>query len=298
MSKEIEQALDEQIRDALKLSATPPQERTEKTIPRWTLKRLVEWVKTQFRLDCSRQTICKTLKKLGFSWKKARKLLNKGDTKKRAEYLQKIQELLDKALHQEELLVYMDEAHIHLDTDEGYGWSVKGERAWISSCSPGRTKVSFYGVYIYNLGEVRILPHTTANGINTIDVLNILRSEFPHQAINLVWDGAPYHRSQIVRDAAVDMKIHLQPLSAYRTHLISFQAVFATDSRLSISRIKHRLSLALERSSVRSKFLTKLLHLSTQAFDLSITHLAATGTNPDCPFVSFSAFDGLVESSN
>ena len=85
---------------------------------------------------------------------------------------------------------------------------------------------------------------------------------------------------------------------SYRTHLISFQAVFATDSRLSISRIKHRLSLALERSSVRSKFLTKLLHLSTQAFDLSITHLAATGTNPDCPFVSFSAFDGLVESSN
>lgn len=215
MSKEIEQALDEQIRDALKLSATAPQERTQITIPRWTLKRLVEWVKTQFRLDCSRQTICKTLKKLGFSWKKARKLLNKGDTKKRAEYLQKIQELLDKALHKEELLVYMDEAHIHLDTDEGYGWSIKGERAWISSCSPGRTKVSFYGVYIYNLGEVRILPHPTANGINTIEVLNSLKAEFPHQAINLVWDGAPYHRSQIVRDAAVDMKIHLQPLSAY-----------------------------------------------------------------------------------
>jgi hypothetical protein len=51
---------------------------------------------------------------------------------------------------------------------------------------------------------------------------------------------------------------------------------------LIISLIKHSLSLALERLSVRSKFLTKLLHLSTQAFDLSMTHLATTGTNPDC----------------
>ncbi|MEA5551843.1 hypothetical protein VB713_12890 [Anabaena cylindrica UHCC 0172] len=77
-------------------------------------------------------------------------LLNKGNTKKRAEYLEKLKVLLDKALHQEELLVYIDEGHIHLDTDEGYGWSIKGKRSWISSCSPGRAKVSFYGVYIYN----------------------------------------------------------------------------------------------------------------------------------------------------
>ncbi|MHC5611667.1 MAG: hypothetical protein ACYTXA_11765 [Nostoc sp.] len=44
--------------------------------------------------------------------------------------------------------------------------------------------------------------------------------------------------------------------------------------------------------------MTKLLHRSTQAFDLSIIHLAATGTNPDFPLASFSAFDGLAESSN
>jgi len=215
LSQEIEQGLDKQIREALKLSAIPPQERTEQPIPRWTTKRLLEWVKTQFNIDCCRQTICKSLKKLGLSWKKARKLLNKGNTKKRTEYLEKLKVLLDKVLHQEEMLVYIDEAHIHLDTDEGYGWSVKGERAWISSCSPGRTKVSFYGVYIYNLGEVRILPYHTANGMNTIEVLKSLKTEFPHQSMNLVWDGAPYHRSQIVQDAAKELKINLHPLSAY-----------------------------------------------------------------------------------
>jgi transposase len=79
--------LDKQIREALELSATAPQERKEQVKPRWTLKRLVEWVKTEFKVECSRQTICKSLKGLGLSWKKARKLLNKADTKKRLEYL-------------------------------------------------------------------------------------------------------------------------------------------------------------------------------------------------------------------
>ncbi|HEY9691649.1 MAG TPA: hypothetical protein V6D15_05565 [Oculatellaceae cyanobacterium] len=63
---------------------------------------------------------------------------------------------------------------------------------------------------------------------------------------------------------------------------------------MSINLIKQSLSLALARASVRSKFLTKLLHRSAQAFDLSITHLAATGTKPDLPVASFSAFDGLA----
>ena len=54
-------------------------------------------------------------------------------------------------------------------------------------------------------------------------------------------------------------------------------------SRLSIKRMKQSWSLALARTSVRSKFLTELLHRSTKAFDRSITHLALTGTNPDCP---------------
>jgi hypothetical protein len=67
----------------------------------------------------------KVLKGLGFSWKKARKLLNKADPNKRAAFLEKLPELLDDALHERSLLVYIDEAHIHLDTDEGYGWSLK-----------------------------------------------------------------------------------------------------------------------------------------------------------------------------
>jgi hypothetical protein len=154
---------------------------------------LVSWTTVHFGIECCSETIRQTLKQLGLSWKKARKLLNKADTDKRAEFLETLEGLLGKALQQGHLLIYIDEAHIHLDTDEGYGWSVKGERFWISSSSLGRTKVSFYGVYPYNLAQVRIFPYEKADCFNTIDVLKQLRVEFPDLKMTLVWDGAPYH---------------------------------------------------------------------------------------------------------
>lgn len=215
MSNEREQALDALIRHALEIAATPPQERQEDPSPRWTLKRLVIWVKQQFNIDCCRATLCKVLKGLGFSWKKARKLLNKANPQKRAAFLETLQGLLDDALHQRCWLVYIDEAHVHLDTDEGYGWSIKGERFWVSSSSPGLAKVSFYGVYLYNLGQVRLFPYDIANKFNSVDLLQKLRSEFPEIPMKLVWDGAPYHRAQLVKEEAKTLNITLEPLPGY-----------------------------------------------------------------------------------
>jgi transposase len=213
----VEQALDTLIRDSLKTAASPPQMRPAEAVilPRWTLKRLVAWVKTTFEIDCCRDTLRKVLKKLGFSWKKARKLLNKANPDKRAAFLEKLEGLLDDALHQRCLLVYIDEAHIHLDTDEGYGWSIKGERFWVSSSSPGLKKVSFYGLYLYDLAQVRIFPYEVANQETAVDVLERLRAEFPDLPIKLVWDGAPYHRARSVQGATQTLNIELQPLPAY-----------------------------------------------------------------------------------
>ena len=122
--------LGSQIKKALQLSALAPQERETETqaFPRWTLKRFVHWIKQKSKIDCCRETVRKTIKQMGFSWKKAKKLLNKGNTTKRAEFVRQITRLLKDTLYQRRLIIYIDEAHIHLDTDEGYGWSIRGER--------------------------------------------------------------------------------------------------------------------------------------------------------------------------
>lgn len=215
MPAAVEQSVEGVLREALAFAATPPQQRQHLPPPRWTLKRLVTWVKRQFNIECCRTTLHKLLKGLGFSWKKARKLLNKAKPEERAAFLEQLKDLLDDGLQGRCLLVHIDEAHIHLDTDEGYGWSVCGERFWVSSSSPGRAKVSFYGLYLYNLGQVRIFPYDKADQFNTVDVLKRLRVEFPEMVIKLIWDGASYHRAQRVKVAAEVLEIELVPLSAY-----------------------------------------------------------------------------------
>jgi transposase len=172
-------------------------------------------VKAKWQVEVGRDTIGKTLKRLGLSWKKAKKLLNKANPTHREEFLTTLEQLFDDVLHKARLLIYIDEAHIHLDCDEGYGWSVKGKRFWISSSSPGRAKVSFYGVYIYNLGQVRVFPFETANQFNTIDVLKQLRVEFPDIPLTVIWDRVSYHQARSVKLAAETLNIHLEPLPSY-----------------------------------------------------------------------------------
>ena len=52
-----------------------------------------------------------------------------------------------------------------------------------------------------------------ANGLNSIQVLEQLRAEFPDIEMTLIWDGAPYHRSGAVTTAAAEIDIELEPMS-------------------------------------------------------------------------------------
>lgn len=205
------------INKSLEAAETPPQSQEDAIfLPRWTLKRLIHWIKDTHQVDCCRETVRNALKKLGFSWKKWRKLLNKANPEKREAFVGALKERLEAATQGKEQIVYVDEAHIHLDTDEGYGWSIKGKRAWISSSSPGLAKVSFYGVYFYNEGRVRIYPFDRGNSDNTLTVMNRIKEECsPNAKITLLWDNASYHRSQSVKQAEAALNITLMPLPAY-----------------------------------------------------------------------------------
>jgi transposase len=196
--------------------------------PRWTLKRLVAWVETTFGRTFCRETIRKALKRLGLSWKKAKKLLSRADPVKRRAFVERIQVLLHEAMtSDDDLLVYIDEAHIHQDVDLGYGWSERGRRFWVCSSTPGLSeKVSFYGLYLYNEAQVRIWPYPRANGDNTIEVLQRLRAQFPTRTLKLLWDGASYHRSDIVRQAADSLGIELIPLPGYSPDFMPVEALW------------------------------------------------------------------------
>jgi transposase len=151
-----------------------------------------------------------------WSWKKARKLLNKADPHQRAAFLEQLHPLLVAATRGQHTLVSIDEAHFRQDTDEGYGWSIKGERFWVSSRSPGLgAKVSCYGVYFYNPGRVKLYPYDRANSETTMGLLATLRRELPETPLTVLWDGASYHRAKAVIQRADELQINGLPLPGY-----------------------------------------------------------------------------------
>lgn len=182
----------------------------------WTTARLAQWILKSLGVCVCRETVRLCLKRLGFSWKKAKKLLNKAKPESRRQFLETLKPLLKRANDDEILLVYMDEAHKHPDTSLGHGWSPQGERLWVSSHSNGLgQRTSLYGLYLYNEGTVRIWDYPTANQENTQHVLERLRQEFPKRNIKLIWDGASYHRAKSVYQKAGSLGIEIIQLPGY-----------------------------------------------------------------------------------
>ena len=191
------------------------------------MRRLVHWVRERFGLRCCRETIRAVLHRRKLSWKKAKKLLGRADPERRQAFIEQLQSVLEGAQRDRHLVVYVDEAHIPQDADLGYGWAERGQRFLIASSSPGLSaRVSFYGLYLYNEGQVRLWPFPRANGEHTIEVLRRLRAAFPDEALIVLWDGAPYHRAQAVREAATTLGITLMPLPGYSPDLMPVEALW------------------------------------------------------------------------
>src|SRR5204862_6428501 len=81
-------------------------------------------------------------------------------------------------------------------------------------------------LYLYNEGQVRLWPFPRANGEHTIEVLRRLRAAFPDEALIVLWDGAPYHRAQAVREAATALNITLMPLPGDSPDLMPVEALW------------------------------------------------------------------------
>jgi transposase len=184
-------------------------------------------VRERFGRRCCRETIRTALHRCKLSWKKAKKLLGRADPERRQAFVEQLQDVLAGAQRDRHLVVYVDEAQIHQVADLGYGWAERDQRLWVASSSPGLSaRVSFYGLYLYNEGQVRLWPYPRANGEHTVAVLQRLRAEALDRTLIVLWDGAPYHRAQAVREAARTLDIELMPLPGYSPDLMPVEELW------------------------------------------------------------------------
>lgn len=171
-------------------AAQPPQDPIPYLVPacRWTLRSLAHWLHMSTGKLFCRETARKVLGQLGHSWKNARKLLGKACPTRRAEFVAQLVPLLEQSSQLDSpLVLFCDEAHIHLDTDLGYGWAPVGKRLFVNSYRRSLgAKVTCFGVYALEHSEpVQIFTSSWANGETTCQMLRRLRLSYPDRPLIL-----------------------------------------------------------------------------------------------------------------
>jgi transposase len=197
------------------------------------VKKLRQWVAEKLGKPVSRSTLRTLMKQAGLSWKKCKKLLTKANPAKRAHFVEQFQALYERMGQGEVRILYIDEVHVHQDMDLGYTWAPKGKPAWRQSSSPSLSqRINWYGAYDFSAGRTFIWHEGKCNSENTIQFLQRLSTwlhdSAPHELaqVVIIWDGASYHRSQMVRTAAQKLGFDIVPLPGYSPDLNPIEALW------------------------------------------------------------------------
>ena len=188
----------------------------------WTLHKVRRWVKQVFQCEVSRSLLRRLLKQGNLSWKQCEKVLKQAKPAQRAAYIAQFQALFEQVCQEELLLIYVDEAHVHRDLDLGYTWAPVGQPAWrLSACASLAERLNWDGADDFSHGRCLLWQDGGCNTEQTICFLTQLAAWVgpTTRPVVIVWDGAPWHRSQRVQEAATNLGFTLRPLPAYSPDL-------------------------------------------------------------------------------
>ena len=144
----------------------------------------------------------------GFSYKQPKGVPHKFDEVKQAEFKKFYEELKANATEDEPIL-FMDAVHPTQATKITAGWIKTGVDKPINTTG-SRTRINIVGaIRLEHLSDAVIHQYDkTVNGESIVDFLQRVRNFYQTSgAINLILDGAGYHRSGLVIDKAKELNI-------------------------------------------------------------------------------------------
>ncbi|OED50999.1 DDE endonuclease [Endozoicomonas sp. (ex Bugula neritina AB1)] len=155
----------------------------------------------------------------GFTYKKPKGVPHKADADKQAAFIEDY-EALKASLPADEVLLFMDAVHPTQATKITSGWIRKGIDKIINTTG-SRTRLNIVGaIELNNLSAAVFDQFQTVNGLAIIDFFKKVRSAYASMTvIHMVLDGAGYHRSKEVVEAAKKLGIKLHYLPPYSPNL-------------------------------------------------------------------------------
>ena len=167
----------------------------------WNWKVVHQFVSERFAVSLSRSACLDYLHRLGFAFKRPKKRLLKADAEKREAFVAEYAALAFQAQESGEKIFFADEAHFRADAELRGKWVLRGEPALVDSSSPRYgEKASYYSAVCLESGEVEWMElEGNSNSETSAAFLEQLRERHSGR-LNVIWDNAPAHRGEAVRE--------------------------------------------------------------------------------------------------
>ncbi|EJG0201248.1 IS630 family transposase, partial [Vibrio parahaemolyticus] len=179
---------------------------------------IVAYVEAEYGIRYSIAGMNKWLHHNGFSYKKP-----KGVPHKFCPEMQQVfVEYYNKVLKPSEApVLFMDAVHPTQSTKLSYGWIRKGQDKLIETTG-SRTRLNLIGALsLEDIGATVTETYDTINSESIVRFFWKLKKEhYPlEQKVHLILDGAAYHRTELVKNAAKVLNIELNYLPPYSPNL-------------------------------------------------------------------------------
>jgi len=176
------------------------------------------YVETTMRVHYTVSGMTKWLKEHDFSYKCPKTVPARADTAKQEEFIEKYLGLVSDTPANEPIL-FMDSAHPTMATKVVCGWIKKGVDKPIAQTA-SRTRVNVMGaIELASMNVVSCRPEYV-NTETTVAFFDQLKSAYPNAPkIHIILDQSGYHKSQLVRDKALEKSIELHYLPPYSPNL-------------------------------------------------------------------------------
>ena len=220
-------ALGEAQQAELKAAVQGLPEQASIELANWYWRVVREFVLKRFGIELSRSSCLNYLHRLGFVLKRPKKRLLKADEAKREAFVAEYAALWEEVQRSGAKIFFADEAHFRADAELRGKWVLRGEPALVDSSSPRYgEKASYYSAVCLETGEVEWMElEGNSNAGTSAAFLTQLRQRHPGP-LNVIWDNAPAHRGEAVREYLRTPGLWLVNLPGYSPDFNADEAIW------------------------------------------------------------------------
>jgi len=179
---------------------------------------VIQYIEGEYKITYSVSGTNDLLKRLGYSYKKARQIPGKANREDQAEFVKKYYELRSK-MNKEDSLFFLDGVHPQHNSIPSYGWFKKGKDKPLNSNTRYHRLNINGAIDIDTYDTITEISHENIDKESTLNLLEKLRKKRPSGMIYCILDNAGYYISPSVKEFAKACAIELIYLPPYSPNL-------------------------------------------------------------------------------